>query len=94
MKQRWQIRFAVGLLIGFVVLFVVMVESTTTKSDLAWTRLVYLFGSAEALVFAAVGWLFGSEVHRERAESAETERRTNRIAPWKRNREPLRLRSS
>jgi hypothetical protein len=59
------------LVAGYVVLFVVMVGKVNTGDGLAWTRLIYLFGSAEALAFAAVGWLFGSEVHRARAESAE-----------------------
>lgn len=58
-------------MIGFVVLFVVMVAAAGEESELRWSRLVYLFGSAEAVVFAAVGWLFGSEVHRARAEGAE-----------------------
>lgn len=36
-----------------------------------WSRATYLFGSVEAIVFAAIGWLFGKEVHREQAQQAE-----------------------
>ena len=35
-----------------------------------WDRRIYIFGSAEAIVFTAVGWLFGREVHRAAAETA------------------------
>ena len=38
-----------------------------------WQRLVWVFSGFEAIVFAAVGWFFGREVNRERAEHAETE---------------------
>ena len=40
-------------------------------SELQWTRAVYLFGGVEAIAFAAAGFLFGKEVHRERADKAE-----------------------
>jgi hypothetical protein len=37
-----------------------------------------VYSGFEALVFAAVGWLFGREVNRERAEKAEAEADTAR----------------
>lgn len=40
-------------------------------AELTWSRRVYVFGAVEAVAFAGVGWLFGREVHRERAEVAE-----------------------
>jgi hypothetical protein len=40
-------------------------------SQESWQREVYLLSGVEAVVFAAVGWLFGKEVHREQAEKAE-----------------------
>ncbi len=40
-------------------------ESTT------WERWVFVFGAAEAIAFAALGWVFGREVNRQRAEKAE-----------------------
>jgi hypothetical protein len=36
-----------------------------------WDRAVYIYGSVEAVAFAAVGYLFGKEVHRERADNAQ-----------------------
>lgn len=43
----------------------------TDLSELGWSRTVYVFAALEAITFAAIGWLFGREVHRERAEQAE-----------------------
>jgi len=36
-----------------------------------WTRSVFIFGGVEAVAFSAIGYFFGKEVHRERAEKAE-----------------------
>lgn len=68
--KRWRMIVASCLLAGFAGLFVYMVVVASTTSP-QWTRLIYLFGSAEAIVFAVVGWTFGAEVHRERAVAAE-----------------------
>jgi len=38
-----------------------------------WSRAVYVFGGVEAVAFAAFGFFFGKEVHRERAEKAEAD---------------------
>jgi hypothetical protein len=35
-----------------------------------WSRYVYVFGGLEAIVFTAVGWIFGREVNRTAAETA------------------------
>ena len=51
-----------GLLIAFLLVNVGASEPT-------WQRYVYLLSGVEAVVFAAVGWLFGKEVHREQAEN-------------------------
>ncbi len=40
-------------------------------TEIEWGRNVYLYGGLEALAFAAAGFLFGREVHRQRAERAE-----------------------
>lgn len=74
--NRFQFWASALLIIAFVVLFVVMVESIGT-TEVRWARLTYLFGSAEAVVFAAVGWVFGREVNRQRAENAEAEANAN-----------------
>jgi hypothetical protein len=39
-------------------------------TEIVWSRYVYLFGGFEAVVFTAVGWLFGREVHRAAVETA------------------------
>ena len=71
-RWTWQFAVVVGLLIGFGALVVVMLFAIG-GSDIAWQRRVYLFGAVEAIVFTAVGWLFGREVHRAEAESARTD---------------------
>ena len=40
-------------------------------NEIVWTRLVYLFSGVEGIAFAAAGFLFGREVNRARAETAE-----------------------
>jgi len=40
-----------------------------------WERLVYVFGGVEGLAFAAAGYFFGKEVHREQATLAENRAR-------------------
>lgn len=41
-----------------------------------WNRMVFLHKGVEAIALAAVGYLFGREVHRERAEKAESRANT------------------
>jgi hypothetical protein len=57
-------------LVGFAA-FIVYLLIKVSADEKSWSRRVYLFAAVEAVAFAAVGWLFGREVHRERAESAE-----------------------
>jgi hypothetical protein len=59
------------LLIAAFVAFVAFLLHEVAVSQADWERYVYLLSGVEAIVFAAVGWLFGKEVHRERAEKAE-----------------------
>lgn len=40
-------------------------------NDVAWARIAWVFGSIEAIAFAAVGALFGTAVSRGQAEKAE-----------------------
>jgi tetratricopeptide (TPR) repeat protein len=44
--------------------------SGSGMADLMWTRYIYLLTGVETVAFAALGWLFGREVHRQQAESA------------------------
>jgi hypothetical protein len=61
------ILLATTMLVIFLILHVSADEET-------WKRYTYLLTGVEAVVFAAVGWLFGKEVHREQAEKAEMSR--------------------
>lgn len=72
-KWTWQFMVAVGLLLAFAALDVVMLFMANTGTEIVWQRRVYLFGCVEAVVFTAVGWLFGREVSRSAAESAKQE---------------------
>ena len=40
-------------------------------TELEWGRNTYLYAGIEALAYAAAGFLFGKEVHRQQAEKAE-----------------------
>lgn len=60
----------IGALAGFVA-FVVYLLVEISAGETNWARRTYLFSAVEAITFAGVGWLFGKEVHRERAETAE-----------------------
>jgi hypothetical protein len=51
--------------------FVWYMLELTNSAEPQWTRTVYLFNGVEAIAFAAAGFFFGREVHRERAETAE-----------------------
>ncbi len=56
------------LLVGFAVLVIFVLRAADDASEIVWTRYVYVLAGVEALVFAAAGWLFGREVHREQAQ--------------------------
>ncbi|WP_436532203.1 hypothetical protein [Actinoplanes sp. HUAS TT8] len=74
LKRRWTGQFGVaaGLLIGFAFLVVAMIL-LAGGDDVVWQRRVYVFGAVEALVFTAIGWLFGREVHRSAAQAARAD---------------------
>jgi hypothetical protein len=57
-------------LAAFFVMILMLLQRTSTD-DVTWTRSVYLLSGIEAVAFAGVGWLFGKEVQRERADKAE-----------------------
>jgi hypothetical protein len=50
---------------------VVYLSAQISANQREWARLQYAFGSIEAIAFAAAGWLWGKEVHRQQAASAE-----------------------
>lgn len=66
-----RVGFALVVLAAFGVLAYYLVDHADTTKQQEWERLVYVFGAVEAIAFAAIGWVFGREVNRERAEKAE-----------------------
>ena len=67
--MSWQFIVAVGLLVAFVAMVIYMLV-TSDGDATTWERQVYVFGAVEAIVFTAVGWIFGREVHRAGAQDA------------------------
>lgn len=67
------IAVAICLVIFYVVALVALysIAADDTTSDVVWSRYVVLLSGLEAIVFTAVGWMFGREVNRQRAEAAE-----------------------
>jgi hypothetical protein len=66
----------VPLLIAIAVLYIFWslvktMMGLTQAPELEWNRAAYLFSGVEAIAYAAAGFLFGREVHRQRAEQAE-----------------------
>lgn len=58
------------ILLGYAFFISFMTEKTKTSNE-EWVKLTYIFGSVEAIVFAAVGFIFGNEVNRSRVITAE-----------------------
>ncbi len=73
--MRVQIWFAVALTALFVVLVVVMLIAAKGSTS-QWQNMVYVFGSVEALVFTAIGWVFGREVQRGQVAAARADAAT------------------
>lgn len=69
--DKAKIAFAVVVVTGFAVFAIFLVSNADTQNQSEWERWVYVFGAVEAIAFAAVGWVFGREVNRQRAENAE-----------------------
>ncbi|MEH0986377.1 hypothetical protein [Micromonospora sp. CPCC 205556] len=71
---RWRRQFGVTLamLVAFAALVVAMIWLARTD-DAVWQRRVYIFGAVEAIVFTAVGWLFGREVNRSAVTTARAD---------------------
>jgi hypothetical protein len=66
-----RVSFAVVLTAVFLIAAYLLYRKVGTDNSQEWERLVYIFGAIEALAFTAVGWVFGREVNRQRAETAE-----------------------
>lgn len=68
-------KFTVAIIILIVYLifiaFMLYKSDAQDTQDLSWSRMLYLFSGIEAIVFAALGYVFGKDIHRIRAEKAE-----------------------
>jgi hypothetical protein len=64
----WRVALLIIVLFG---IFTVYMLLHVTETEPVWARTTYLYSSVQAIAFAAVGWLFGREVHREQAQIAE-----------------------
>jgi hypothetical protein len=71
-RWTWQFIVAVVLLVAFAALIAAMML-LANGGDTVWQRRVYVFGAAQAIVFTAIGWLFGREVNRSTVESAKSD---------------------
>ena len=69
--DRIRVVFAVVVILAFAAFAIFLVANANTRNQTEWERWVYVFGAVEAIAFAAIGWMFGREVNRERAENAE-----------------------
>jgi hypothetical protein len=68
---------AVALLAAYVAISYRLFVEGATLSDVSWERVMTLYAGFEAIVLTAVGFLFGQEVHRARAERAEHQAKDN-----------------
>jgi hypothetical protein len=59
------------IIVGYGGFLIYMLGTVSTLNELIWTRTVYLLAGYEAIAFAAAGYLFGKEVHRQQSENAE-----------------------
>lgn len=69
--HKFRVIVAAIVIAVFVVFGAFLVFNADTENSTEWERWVYVFGAAEAVAFAAIGWMFGREVNRQRAEKAE-----------------------
>jgi hypothetical protein len=67
---------AVSAVIVWLAFSIYLLAQARSSSELQWTRIAWVFGSVEAVAFAAAGALFGTAVQRDRAEQAETRAQT------------------
>lgn len=69
--DRFRAVVAIVVTAAFLVFGLFLVLNADTADATEWERWVYVFGAAEAIAFTAIGWMFGREVNRQRAENAE-----------------------
>jgi hypothetical protein len=86
LPRSWQFGVAVALLIVFGVIVVYMLIAADSEAQ-TWERRVYIFSGVEAIVFTAVGWIFGREVHRQTAVKAEEDAKEAKAEVKEKNQE-------
>ncbi len=59
------------------IVFAIYLVTQSGASDVKWARIAWVFGSVQAVAFAAAGLLFGTTVNRQRAERAEQQAAAN-----------------
>jgi len=64
----WVAVFAVAVWLIFSIFMLIVANGS---SDVQWTRMAWVFGSVEAIAFAAAGALFGTSVQRDQTVQAE-----------------------
>lgn len=68
--ESQKFKLAIIILVAYIIFIASMLYNSDTL-ELTWTRRLYLFSGLEAIVFAALGYVFGKDIHRVRAENAE-----------------------
>lgn len=63
----WVAIFAIAIWIGFSILLITKIST----SEIEWTRLAWVFGSIQAIAFAAAGALFGTAVQQQNVNTAQ-----------------------
>jgi len=64
---------AILLLVAYGIFMIYLLKVIETKEP-TWSRMMMLFTSLEALAFTGAGYIFGREVHKKRAEIAESDK--------------------
>jgi hypothetical protein len=77
----WALFTAAATLLALFVAFVIFLLVEATKSNVGetqWTRMYLVYGTAEAIAFTVVGWLFGRQVSRSALRSSKEQLDTAR----------------
>lgn len=62
---------AILMVVGYIYFVYFLMEQSKNAENDHWERMILIFKSIEAIVFAASGFLFGQQINRKRAEKAE-----------------------
>jgi hypothetical protein len=71
-RRAWQLRITVILLVAYGAFATAMLWMADVDADV-WQKRVYIYTGIQAIVFTAVGWLFGREVNLSAATAATAE---------------------